>query len=64
MKNPFLAFTGIGFELIGLIVLGVWGGGWLDQFTWINKLGVPAGVLLALVIWFVHIFKLLQKINK
>ncbi len=52
-KNKYIVFAAIGFELISLILLSLWLGGWLEQK------GFPGGqaicVVLAFFIWFISL---------
>ena len=63
MKSPWVVFSAIGFEIIALILAGVYVGKWADsQFGW-GGLGLTAGVLGALVLWLIHVLILLQKVS-
>lgn len=61
--NRWLVFTGIGFELIGLIVLGVWLGQELEKQKPFGGLWVAICILSALFLWFVHLLLLLKRVN-
>ncbi|MEI7972791.1 MAG: hypothetical protein WCH11_00320 [Bdellovibrio sp.] len=61
--NRWLVFTGIGFELIGLIVLGVWIGKELENIKPFGGLWVAICILTAFVLWFIHLLVLLKRVN-
>ncbi len=62
--NKYLVFAGIGFELIGLILLSVYIGEALDS-KWPSKgLWVAGLILLSLVGWMVHLVFLLKSTQK
>ena len=61
--NKYILFIGIGFELIGLIVVAIYASAWLEE-RYPSKGTITAGmILLALVGWFIHIFVLLKKVS-
>lgn len=61
--NKYILFIGIGFELIGLIVVAIYVSAWLEE-KYPSKGTITAGmILLALVGWFIHIFVLLKKVS-
>lgn len=59
--SKYVGFLALGSEIIGLILVGVWIGSWLDRRT--NNQGLWTGVLVivALVLWFVRIILLLRR---
>ena len=59
--SKYVGFLALGSEIIGLILVGVWIGAWLDRRT--NNQGLWTGVLVivALVLWFVRIILLLRR---
>ncbi len=62
--NKYLVFAGIGFELIGLILLSVYIGDTLDS-KWPSKgMWVAGLILLSLVGWMVHLVFLLKSAQK
>jgi len=54
-------FVGMGFEIVGLLLLGVWLGGFIDKKFALNGMGTAGMVILALVGWFIHLVQLLKK---
>ena len=63
-KNKYLIFVGIGFELIGLILVAIYLGKYLvESHSW-NK-NTPAFLIIsAFVIWFVSLFAKLKNTSK
>jgi len=62
--QKYLIFVSIGFELIGLVLAGIYVSGWLEERY---KTGgfITMGVLfLVLIGWFVHITYMLKKAQK
>ncbi|MCD6299573.1 MAG: AtpZ/AtpI family protein [Dehalococcoidales bacterium] len=54
-----LRVTGVGFYVGGSVILGVFGGRWLDTKLDITPVGVIAGLLLGLVVAFYGVWKML-----
>ena len=52
-KNKYIIFAAIGFELISLVVLSLWFGGWLEQKGFAG--GQAICVVLAFFIWFISL---------
>ena len=57
-------FMGIGFELVALCAAGVWLGRLIDQNMGWQNAGTLGMVLSFLVLWFFHLFFLIQKFEK
>lgn len=61
--NKYLVFVGIGFELIGLILVAIYLGKHLvESLSW-NKNTSAFLVIGAFVVWFVSLFTKLKKMN-
>lgn len=62
--NRYLILTGLGFELVGLIIGGLYIGQLLDEKF--GTKGIMALLILAscLVSWFVHLIFLLKRLEK
>ena len=63
MKN-WMVFSVLGFEIIGLIIAGIFLGEWLDTNRGWGGIGITSGVLGALVLWLIHVFVLLKRFSK
>lgn len=63
MNNKFAAFIGMGAEMIALMLLGVYLGGKADQAWSLSGLGMGLGVLLALILWFIHLMIQLKSLD-
>jgi len=59
-KNKMAVFVGIGFEIIGILVLAAWAGGWLDKAYGLKGMGTAGLVILGLIGWLVHLLYLLK----
>ena len=57
------AFVGIGFEIIALLIVGVWLGGWLDKKFQLNGMGTAGLVILAMVLWFIQLLQMLKNLQ-
>lgn len=62
--NKYMLFIGVGFELIGLIVVSVVIAGWLEQKIPSKGLITAGLVILSLIGWFIHIIILLKRVPK
>lgn len=62
--NRYLVFMGLGFELVGLIIGGIYLGQLLDAHF--GTRGIMVLVILAscLVSWFIHLVFLLKRVEK
>lgn len=61
-KNKYLIFTAIGFELISLILVGIWAGKYLSDNGY-GKASEAATILLAFLIWFISLMLKLKKLK-
>jgi hypothetical protein len=60
-----MAFIGIGFELVGVVLASLYIGTVLDaHFQGLRGMGVPGAVLLGSIGWFVHLFYLVAAVQK
>lgn len=63
-KNKYLVFVGIGFELIGLILVAIYLGKYLiETYSW-NKNSQAFLIIGAFVVWFVSLFAKLKNMAK
>lgn len=62
--NKYIAFAGIGFELVGLIILSVYLGEYLETTIPSKGLWVAGLILVSLVGWFIHVVSMLKNIQK
>ena len=62
--NKYVLFIGIGFELIGLIVVSILASNYFEEKYHTKGTITAAAVLIALIGWFIHIYFLLSKVNK
>lgn len=54
----------LSFEIIGLILAGAWVGKELDRVYQWRGLGVAGGVILALILWFVHVIQAVKQAER
>jgi Putative F0F1-ATPase subunit Ca2+/Mg2+ transporter len=62
--KKYLVFVGMGFELIGIVLAGLWIGMWLENQKPMKNLWPVLLVFLGLSGWFYRVTLLLKKINK
>lgn len=62
-KNNLWAFVSIGFEIVGLILVAVYLGAYLDEKYQLKGLGTGGMVIVALTGWLVRIILMLKKIQ-
>lgn len=62
--NKYIVFVGIGFELIGLILISVYAGEYLEAKYATKGLWVAGLILLSLVGWMIHLMYMLKNTNK
>lgn len=62
--NKYLVFAGVGFELIGFIVVSVYLGEYLETKYPTKGLWVAGLILLSLVGWMIHLMYMLKNANK
>lgn len=62
-NKPYLLFAGIGFELVGLVVLAFFLGRWIGEMTGLGGLPIGLCILLSFIIWFVHLLFLIRKVS-
>ena len=64
MNNKWLAFAGMGFEAVGVVMASIWLGQWLDQYWNAKGLFTILLSFVGLGGWFAHILFMLKKMNK
>jgi F0F1-type ATP synthase assembly protein I len=62
--NKYIVFAGVGFELVGLIVVSVYAGEYLEQIKQTKGLWVAGLILLSLVGWMIQLVYMLKKTEK
>ncbi len=62
--NKYIVFAGIGFELVGLIVVSVYAGEYLETIKPTKGLWVAGLILLSLVGWMIHLLAMLKSTQK
>lgn len=55
MSRKYVVFMGLGVEITGLIIAGIWLGKSFDEAYGYRGFGITTGCLLALGIWIYHI---------
>lgn len=60
MKNRYLIFTAMGFELVGIILSCLYIGKLIDEKYQLNGIALAAVSLLGLAGWLFHLIKLTQ----
>lgn len=60
-KGPYIQFIGIGLEIVVLVILAVWIGDWLDSKLDGHGLWMGLSVILALVLWFIHLIFMMKR---
>lgn len=61
--KKYLVFVGMGFELIGIVLVGLWVGIWLETQKPMKNLWPVLLIFLGLSAWFYRVIKLLKKMN-
>ena len=64
MKNKYIVFVGMGFELIGLILGSIWLGPALEVQMPAKGMWTVGLMVATLIGWFVHMILLLKKLNE
>lgn len=64
MSKETINFLGLGIELVGLLIGGVVVGGKIDEHYNFNGTAMIGGILLALITWFMHVFKAMKRMEK
>ena len=54
----------LSFEIVGLIIAGAYVGKMADKTYEMRGMGIAAGVIIALILWFVHVIYAVQLSNK
>ena len=62
--NKYLGFIGVGFELIGLIVLSVYLGEYLESIKPSKGLWVSGLIIISLLGWFLHLLYMIKVAQK
>lgn len=62
--NKYIVFAGIGFELVGLIIISVYAGEYLETLKPTKGLWVAGFILLSLVGWMIHLLAMLKSTQK
>ena len=64
MNKKYLVFTGMGFELVGIILAAVYIGHYCDEFYGTKGLGVVGLSVLGLGGWITHVVVLSKKLDQ
>jgi hypothetical protein len=62
--NKYIIFAGVGFELVGLIVVSVYAGEYLEQIRPTKGLWAAGLILLSLVGWMIQLVYMLKTTEK
>ena len=63
MKSKYLVFVGIGFELVGIILVMVYIGRLVDESYGTKGLGLALFPMIGLVGWIAHVIQLTKKLG-
>jgi F0F1-type ATP synthase assembly protein I len=64
MNRKMAILVSMGFELFGIVLVGVIVGGWLDEKYGWNRMGTLGLILLGFVGWFTHLIVALRALEK
>ena len=63
MDRKYVVLIGLGFELVGLTLAGLYVGSLADQnYNW-GGLGVVSGAVVALIAWLGHLIAVVRKLD-
>jgi hypothetical protein len=63
-KNKYIIFAAIGFELISLILLAIYGGEWIVKNGWAPEYIKAFLIVAAFILWFISLMVKLKKAEK
>ena len=63
-KNKYIVFAAIGFELISLILLAIYGGEWIVKSGWAPEYIKAILIVAAFILWFISLMMKLKKAEK
>lgn len=63
-KNSYLIFAALGMDLVALEVTLLLAGKWIDQKMGWQGFGIAGGGMLALAVWFQHIFWAIKRLER
>lgn len=64
MQNKFIVFTGLGFEMVGLVLGSMWLGSMIDAYYHLPGLGTAGLIILTMVGWIYHLVFMLNRMMK
>lgn len=64
LRGKLLAATGLGMELVGLVIVLFYAGRYIDRAYELPGYGVTIGGMLALIIWLTHVVRVVQSLDK
>lgn len=64
MKNKWIVFTGLGFEIIGILLISIFVGEYFDNYLKLKGFLTITFCFLGLGGWFAHILNLIKKVDK
>jgi len=64
MDTKYAAFIGMGAELITMLLIGIFLGRFADQRWELEGMGMAAGTVGGLVVWFVHLLVMIRGLEK
>lgn len=64
LKGKLLAATGLGMELVGLVIVLFYAGHYIDYKYELPGYGVTIGGMIALIVWLTHVVIVVQGLDK
>ncbi len=61
--KKYLTFVGMGFELLGIVLVSIWVGLWLEGWKPMRNIWPVLLVFIGLGAWFFRVIKILKKMN-
>jgi F0F1-type ATP synthase assembly protein I len=53
----------MGFEIIGIVIVGVWIGGWLDETYTLKGMGTAGAIIIGFIGWLLHVLMAVRAID-
>lgn len=64
MDRKTAVFISMGFEIIGIVIVAIYVGGWLDKTYELGGLGTAGAIMIGFIGWLCHLYVAARAVDK